>query len=52
MADKYNSKLIVLISDLDKMGKSMKKEMDVLKGNMKEMNKKIIRKPKYDYRFG
>ncbi|MFC1726549.1 hypothetical protein ACFL4T_13080 [candidate division KSB1 bacterium] len=41
MTEKYNSKLMVVISDLDKMGKSMKKEMDVLKGNMKEMNKKM-----------
>lgn len=43
MAEKYNSKLMVLISELDKTGKILKKEMDVLKGNMKEMNKKIDR---------
>ena len=41
MADKFNSKLMVIISDLDKMGKSMKKEIDGLKAGMKEMNKKM-----------
>ena len=41
MADKFNSKLMVIISDLDKMQKSMKKEIENLKAGMKEMNKKM-----------